>query len=228
MKTYNRFLAIALAAAMLFAACDPDMLVPEPEPEPPEIPAEPDPEPKIEVTGVTLDAESLMIFTDLTDTLTVTVLPADATDRTVKWGSTNPAIATVDDSGIVSPLAPGTTILTVTSIDGLHTAACIVNVKSRPVITIQNIRRFTMYSNTTYNHMAEVIASVTGDEKLSYQWYEYAKESDEEPTPIKYATSSTHTIDGGFLGQPQLPRYNFYFCIVSATGGAIPVSTPFL
>jgi len=79
----------------------------------------------IAVTGVTLNQSSAVIAIDSTLTLVATVAPSNATDTTVSWTSSNPAVATVDD-GVVTPLADGMTAITVTTQDGGMTAACIV------------------------------------------------------------------------------------------------------
>jgi hypothetical protein len=59
--------------------------------------------------------------------LEATVGPSDAADKRVTWSSSNPEIATVDDTGRVSIIAPGTAVITVTTIIGEHTASCIIN-----------------------------------------------------------------------------------------------------
>ncbi|WP_260425602.1 fibronectin type III domain-containing protein [Tannerella forsythia] len=53
----------------------------------------------IPVTGVTLSPASLNLEVGATKSLTHTVLPATATNKTVTWSSSNTAIATVDGSG---------------------------------------------------------------------------------------------------------------------------------
>jgi uncharacterized protein YjdB len=59
--------------------------------------------------------------------LEATVGPSDAADKRVAWSSSNPAVATVDDSGRVSIIASGTAAITVTTVVGGHTASCIIN-----------------------------------------------------------------------------------------------------
>lgn len=59
--------------------------------------------------------------------LEATVGPSDAADKRVTWSSSNPAVATVDDSGRISVIAAGTATITVTTVIGGHTASCIIN-----------------------------------------------------------------------------------------------------
>ena len=82
----------------------------------------------IPVTGVTLDQATASVAVSASLQLTATVLPAEATNKTVRWTSSNPAVAGVDQSGKVSGVAPGTAVITATTADGGKTAACTVTV----------------------------------------------------------------------------------------------------
>jgi uncharacterized protein YjdB len=50
--------------------------------------------------------------------LTPTVLPANATNKTVTWSSNTPAVATVSSSGLVTGVTAGTATITATANDG--------------------------------------------------------------------------------------------------------------
>ncbi len=81
----------------------------------------------VAVTSVTLDVTELALEVPATATLTATVAPEEATDKTVVWTSDNEAVATVAD-GVVTAVAEGTATITVTTVDGGFTATCIVTV----------------------------------------------------------------------------------------------------
>ena len=69
----------------------------------------------IAVTSITLDETTLeKKLGDVAVTLTATVKPDDATDKTVTWTSEDPAVASVSN-GLVSILGEGTTIITATA-----------------------------------------------------------------------------------------------------------------
>lgn len=84
--------------------------------------------PDIAVTGVTVAPTTLTLAPAATGQLTATVQPTDATDQSVSWSSGTPATATVDSNGLVTAVATGTTVITVTTTDGSKTATCNVTV----------------------------------------------------------------------------------------------------
>lgn len=84
--------------------------------------------PTVPVTGVTLDksALSLDLKKNQTATLTATVSPDNATDKTVTWNSSAPSVATVEN-GVVTAVGVGDATITVTTGNG-KTATCTVKV----------------------------------------------------------------------------------------------------
>lgn len=81
----------------------------------------------VPVTGVTLNKTSTSLYVGDTETLTATVEPSDATNKTVTWTSSNPSVATVEN-GVVTAVGAGTATITVTTVDGGFTADCTVTV----------------------------------------------------------------------------------------------------
>lgn len=81
----------------------------------------------VSVTGVTLDAEHLDLRVGGSASLTATVSPSNATNRTVTWSSDDASIATVSN-GVVTGISPGTATITVTTVDGGFIATCTVTV----------------------------------------------------------------------------------------------------
>ena len=90
----------------------------------------------VAVTGVTLLPTSATLTLGETETVTLipTVLPAEATDKSVTWSSSDEAVATVAD-GVVTAVAAGTATITVTTTDGAKTATCAVTV-AEPTYTV--------------------------------------------------------------------------------------------
>lgn len=80
------------------------------------------------VSGVSLDKERVSIKTGLTETLTATVSPANAGNQNVTWTSSDPSVAAVSATGVVTGVKKGTATITVTTEEGGFTASCAVNV----------------------------------------------------------------------------------------------------
>jgi hypothetical protein len=89
------------------------------------------------VTDVTLDQTTLSLTTGSTGTLKATVAPEDATNQTVTWSSSDEAVATVDEKGVVTAVSAGTATITATATNGTEStdddqsASCTVNVTKR-------------------------------------------------------------------------------------------------
>lgn len=70
----------------------------------------------IPVKSVDITKSSAELETDETLTLDYKIDPPDATNLKVTWSSSNPTVATIDkDTGVIKPLIPGKTTITVTT-----------------------------------------------------------------------------------------------------------------
>ena len=88
----------------------------------------------VEVTGITLDQESLTLKAGKTAKLTATITPGNATDKTVTWSSSNESVATVGEDGTVTAVAEGDATITATANGGENiTATCVVTVAAASV-----------------------------------------------------------------------------------------------
>jgi hypothetical protein len=82
----------------------------------------------VAVTGVTLNQATMTLTVgETTGALVATVMPADATNQSVTWSSSAPAVATVTN-GVVTPVTAGTATIIVATVDGGLTATCTVTV----------------------------------------------------------------------------------------------------
>ena len=80
--------------------------------------------------SITLDKSEISLEVTQTAELTATVLPVYTTDKTVFWLSSNDAVATVDENGLVTAIAVGEAIITATTADGSNlSATCKVTVE---------------------------------------------------------------------------------------------------
>ena len=85
---------------------------------------------EVSVTGISLNESSLTMTEGETQTLTATIYPSNATDKSVTWSSNNPSIATVSNSGVVMAVKAGNATITVKTNNGGKTATCSVTVNA--------------------------------------------------------------------------------------------------
>mgnify|MGYP002623103599 CR=1 FL=1 len=88
----------------------------------------------VNVTGVTLDHATVSLEAGSTISLKATIQPDNASNKTLKWSSSNEAVARVDNIGNVTAVAVGTAVITVTTEDGNKSAECSITVTAPPVM----------------------------------------------------------------------------------------------
>ncbi|MBN2485597.1 MAG: discoidin domain-containing protein [Bacteroidales bacterium] len=84
--------------------------------------------PVVRVTGVSVVPATASINVGATTTLTATIAPSNATNKSVSWASSNTSVATVNSSGQVTGVASGTATITVTTADGGFRATSTITV----------------------------------------------------------------------------------------------------
>lgn len=72
---------------------------------------------EIAVTDVSLDQASVTIYKDTSITVVATVLPENATKKTLTWSSSDETVATVNQSGVITGIKAGTASITVKSVN---------------------------------------------------------------------------------------------------------------
>ena len=87
----------------------------------------------IPIESISLNKTELILEEEKTEKLITTINPSNTTDdKTLVWDSSNPAVATVDQSGTITAKKPGITTITVTTINDKK-AVCEVTVTKKPV-----------------------------------------------------------------------------------------------
>lgn len=142
---------------------------PEPDPEP-----EPEPEPEpVTVKEITLSNSNITLEEGQSATLTATVIPADADNKTLKWSSSNSKIASVNTLGKVSALKPGSATITAAATDGSGVkATCTVTVSAKPVsvsrVTLDK-SEISLNVNSSYRLQATVLPANATDPTLTWR-----------------------------------------------------------
>ncbi len=86
----------------------------------------------VAVTGISLNKSSTTLEVGGTETLIATLTPANASEKTVSWSSSDQAVASVS-AGVVTGKNPGTALITARTVDGGYTASCTVVVSGGAV-----------------------------------------------------------------------------------------------
>ncbi|MEO1814536.1 MAG: Ig-like domain-containing protein [Acetobacterium sp.] len=114
------------------------------------------------VTAISLNKLTDTITVGGSDMLVTTILPEDADNKTVKWSSSDPNVATVDATGIVTARNIGTATITATTVDGNKTATCVVTVDNPNILTIDDLSA-TVMQYDSYNLPKTVLANMSND-----------------------------------------------------------------
>lgn len=99
------------------------------------------------VTGIRISEKLIDLGMGYKKQITATVMPDDATDKSVEWTSENPEIAAVSDNGTITGKSYGRTVVTATTTDGGYTAKCVVRVKPIDIFDATGNNEFVL-SNT--------------------------------------------------------------------------------
>lgn len=87
----------------------------------------------VPVSQIVLDYSSITVVKGKTKKLTAVASPSNATNKEVKWSSSNKKVATVTQKGKVKGVKAGSAVITVTAKDGSGiSASCIVKVNATP------------------------------------------------------------------------------------------------
>ena len=139
----------------------------------------------VAVTGVTLNAASGELTIGGQTTLTATVQPADASNKTVTWASSAPAVASVVN-GVVTALAPGNTTITVKTADGGFTATYALTVKA---VTIDLL--------ATHGYIDNIrVSTASGAEKTGTGYVTIGHTSPIPIDKIRYPNGATIRVTG--------------------------------
>ena len=88
----------------------------------------PDIVPPVNVTGVSLNKNTLNLFVGESEVLAAGIMPDTASNNSVTWASSNPGIATVSENGLVTAVSEGITSVIATTNDGGFKDTCEVTV----------------------------------------------------------------------------------------------------
>lgn len=167
-------------------------------------PSDVPPPPHVDVTGVTINVTATTINVGSSLALVASVLPSNATDKTVTWSSDDTSIATVTTGGVVTAIANGAANITVTTHDGGYTASCAVTAEIPSVTTLviegaASISAETCMYNAIADNVEDVSSSATWSITSGSQ-YATINSSNGHVTILNGASESTVTIQAVYGG----------------------------
>lgn len=170
----------------------------------------------IPVTGVTISPTTLTIKNGNSSNLSATVLPTNATNKNVTWSSSNTGVATVDVNGKVSSVAPGSSVITVRTVDGSKTATCSLTVAAnqKPIAVISAVPTSGNAPLTVQFDGRNSYDLDAGDFVLGYDW-DFGDGSGMETTN---SPSHTYTSAGQYTARLRVMDNN------SLRGDWVPVA----
>lgn len=108
--------------------------------------------PVIHVNSISVTPNSLSLNIGEQTTIVATVLPENATDKTVNWSSSNNSVATIDANGMVTAISEGNCTITASTNDGNIKDTCVIQVKNNIVSVTSvslNVSELTLKVNET-------------------------------------------------------------------------------
>ena len=113
----------------------------------------------VPATGISLNHSSAtLISRGQTLQLTATVTPDDATDKSVTWTSSNPAVASVSNKGLVTAIADGNATIIAKTADGSYISAkCAITVSSQIAYSFDTSSRTASVTGLTSSVSSDIV-----------------------------------------------------------------------
>ena len=125
------------------------------------------------VKGITMSVSSKTLYVgDPSLDISATLTPANATDKSLEWSSSDPEVASIAPGAalraVIKPLKPGKTTITATTKDGGFTASCEVTVKRHVSGVSLNKASLTLYVGETESLAATVAPEDASDKTVAW------------------------------------------------------------
>jgi C1A family cysteine protease/uncharacterized protein YjdB len=124
----------------------------------------------VQPSAIFLDHSAITMSTGETTTLTASITPTNANNKSVIWTSSDEGVAAVNSNGLVTAIGVGTTVITATSSNGL-TATCQVAVEAvmiLPTSIALNRSSITMKAGETTTLTATITPNTATDKNVTW------------------------------------------------------------
>lgn len=169
----------------------------------------------IPVETISLSSENISLCIGESETITATVYPSNATDKTITWSSSNESVATVSN-GVITAVMGGTTTITATA--GGISNSCFVTV----VVPVTNIilseNSISLVTGSTYKIKATVNPSNATDKIVTWS------SSNESIATVENGLITAVSVGNTQISATAGDKVTYVDVVVNNTSGAIPVS----
>ncbi len=228
---------IAVIGILLFTACSSD-----------------DDNSNVSVRQIALSSTSLTLKPGNTEQLTVEFFPSNATNRQLRWSSTDESVVTVSDEGLVTAIKPGSSTIKAVSADNGEESSCSVVVSESDPVTVSGDVSgvWEKYSivyveghinipegkTLTIEEGVEVIISSAGQDAnaTKIEWIVrgnlYSLGTEDAPVLITVPASERTTANtfarlwGGIIGSETCNEILLDYTIVEYAGAVTTISSP--
>ena len=178
--------------------------------------------PIIPTTGISLNKSNVTIRVNDTTTITATVTPSNASDKSVTWTTSDSTVGTVSSSGVVTAKKVGTTTITATCAGFSKT--CVVTVEPTPPTVSSSPKITIIYGGNTLIGVGDNLPTKSGV-TVSVTYGSWS-----DGTPYSSAGEVTLTMDPDMWGQEATEGTYTISGSSTLTAGGIPkdnVGTPY-
>ena len=156
----------------------------------------------VPATWMQISAGTLKLLAGDTYQITAKLLPEDATDKTVTWTSSDPKVAKVDKTGLVTAVKGGTATITASAEGGSLTLTCDVTVIPRAESVTLDTKTKTLNEGDSFVLNATVNPSDAWDQRITWSSSDRniaTVNSSGRVTGVKDGTAviTVTTVDGG-------------------------------
>ncbi|MDR1377781.1 MAG: Ig-like domain-containing protein [Synergistaceae bacterium] len=121
--------------------------------------------PVVSVTGLMVSPDTVSLQIGKTQSLSGTLSPADASYTAVTWSSSDPTVATISATGLVTGIAKGTLTITAKTADGDFTDSCKVTIDA--MVSLPGGAKVELPTGTTVGEDGRITLPVDGTSTLT-------------------------------------------------------------
>lgn len=124
---------------------------------------------RVGVSSVSVNKSKISLLAGSSTTLKAVISPSNATEKGVKWTSSDKSVATVNSNGKVTAKGRGTATITCTTVDGAKKATCKVTVITKKISSI-SLNKTSMKISYNTSATLKVTVSPKGADKSLVKW----------------------------------------------------------